>query len=150
MLRLLLPVLLLGWAGPACAQFLSDCQTERAWFSATVASYHFERPNDYRERHLGIGFEHVCDDLRGFGGVIPENSNDDITLYAGAAWTPLAWRELHGGIFGGLFTGYSRAVLPAGGLIAAWDGRRYGANLLWFPPYDQHKGLLVLQLKRVF
>lgn len=154
MLRLLLPVLLLGWAGEAGAQFWSDCEVEQAWFAATVASKHFERPNTYRERHLGVGFEHVCDDWRGVGGVIPENSKDDITLYVGAAWMPMRWRDFRGGLFGGFFTGYSRPVLPAGAFVGAWEPRRwryYGLNLLAFPPYDKESDwLVVLQLKRLF
>lgn len=147
MLRALLPILLLGWAGGACAQFLRDCRGP-AWIVATVASYHFDRPNEYRERHLGIGFEHDCGELRGVGGVVPQNSNDKITLYAGVAWLPLAWRELRGGLFGGGFTGYSRPILPAGGAVGTWERRLYGLNLLWFPPYQEHKGVLILQLKR--
>jgi len=147
-LRALLPVLLLGWAGEACAQFLRNCEGP-AWISATLASYHFERPNGYEERNLGIGFEHACGEQRGVGGVY-RNSSRRVSLYAGVTWLPLAWRELRAGAFAGVFTGYSRPLLPAGAFVGAWEGRKYGANLLWFPPYEDFKGLAILQLKRTF
>lgn len=153
MLRLLLPVLLLGWAGEACAQFWRDC-TGPTWFVATPASYHADRTKDYREQHLGVGVERVCGTLRGATGVIPENSNDDTTLYVGVGWMPLAWRDFRGGIFAGLFTGYSRPVLPAGALVGMWEPtrwRHYGLNLLGFPPYEKDSDwVFVLQLKRKF
>jgi hypothetical protein len=148
MLRLLLPILLLGWAGETCAQFLRDCDGP-AWITATLASYHLERPNGYEERNLGIGFEHACGELRGVGGVY-RNSNRRTSLYAGVTWLPLAWRELRAGAFAGVFSGYSESLLPAGAFVGAWEGRRYGVNLLLFPPYDDFKGVLVLQLKARF
>lgn len=150
MLRLLLPILLLGWAGEACAQFWRDC--DAAWMTSTLASYHFDRPNDYEERNLGVGFEYVCGDWRGVGGFF-RNSHRETSLYAGAAWMPdaLTWRELRAGLFAGFFTGYSDIpLLPAAAIVGAWEGRRHGLDLLWFPPYEENKGLLVLRLKRKF
>jgi hypothetical protein len=142
-LRVLLPVLLIGWAGEA----LTACG--ETWLSATVRSHHFERPNGYEETNLGIGFERACGELRGVGGVY-RNSNRRTSLYAGVTWLPLSWRELRAGGFAGVFTGYSKPLLPAGAFVGAWEGQKYGANLLLFPPYDDFKGVVVLQVKRMF
>lgn len=114
-----------------------------------LRSHHFDTPNGYEEWNLGVGIERQCsENTRALAGVY-RNSHRRASAYVGAAWTPInPLPPLHVGAFGGLFSGYRSGLAPAAGFVAQYRPRKWGANLLWFPPFDDSEGLIVLQLTR--
>lgn len=124
------------------------------WLTASLGSYHVDR-NDYCEINPGVGLEHgLGRDVRFITGSY-QNSLCKPSSYLGASYMPLA---LRGGLRAGAAviaaTGYQVdrdtkrdkpvfAVLPT----LAYEGRRYGVNLVLMPPFDEFKGAIGVVVK---
>lgn len=120
-----------------------------SWLVGTVGSYHVER-KDYCEVNSGVGFEHG-DRVRFVAGTY-HNSLCDTSNYVGVAWFPLQSANWRLGTALLAITGYDKGERSERATIAplptlAYEGRRFGANLILIPPYDDFKGALGLQIK---
>ena len=120
---------------------------------ASVGSYHFKR-KDYCEVNPGVGFEHsILKDTRLVAGTY-QNSLCNPSNYIGLSWAPLRFENWRLGVAAIAITGYEddkkkRAdkviVVPLPTL--SYEGRRWGANLVVIPPYEDFRGGGGLQLK---
>lgn len=123
------------------------------WATATVASKHL-MDGDYNEFNPGLGIEYRFPetDWAAVTGFF-HNSNKNIAVYAGGAYSPLKLNlevaQASLGVMGAMFWGYGNTPIPALALVGSLERNGYGLNLLWFPPKDRDKGngLLALQLK---
>jgi hypothetical protein len=124
----------------------ASCQT---WAAATIASHHFGATQHYEERNYGLGFEAPLNRPR-LAAVAGEyrNSFHRTSVYAGLAWTPLAWGPAHFGIIGGIVTGYRPdPVLPMLLPTTQLELGRFGANLYFAPKIKNGASVVGLQLK---
>ena len=121
------------------------------WVTATVASKHL-MDGDYNEFNPGLGIEYRVPEtdwavVTGFY----HNSNKEMAVYAGGAYSPLKLdlgiANASLGVMGAMFWGYGSTPLPGVALIGSLERKGYGINLLYFPPKDEGNGLLALQVK---
>lgn len=75
------------------------------------------------------------------------NSNCRWSAYVAEAWTPIDLGLVRAGVLGGIVTGYTAAVMPAGGLALSIEGHTFGANVIFIPPYKDSGNVLWLQAK---
>ena len=142
-MRVLALVLALVVSGPAIAQ---------TWLVGTVASYHFDRSQNYNERNLGFGFEYgVTRETRIVGGTY-RNSVFQRSTYLGSAWTPLELGPTRAGLVLGAVDGYPGAndggFFPMAALLGTLEIDRVGVNLLAAPRWrDKSPAVLGLQIK---
>ncbi len=129
MVRALLPVLLLGWAGEAHAQ--AQTQTPpQTYLTVTLASYHFNRDRQYNERNFGLGIERRLSDDWSVSTGFYKNSFYRDSLYALASYTSArlaGWRL--GVVFGGV-TGYNDGLCPWVTGLATRDFGGFGINVV--------------------
>jgi len=136
-LRGLLGIVFMVLAIPALSQ---------TWLTGTTASYHFDR-NDYEEENWGIGIERpFYEKVRGVAGVY-RNSFSKTSIYVGGVYSPFTFGPAAVGVMGGLFTGYGDGFQLVIAPVLSVEGETMGANLLYVPPYGDHRGLVALQLK---
>jgi len=136
-LRGLLGIVFMVLASPALSQ---------TWLTVTTASHHFDR-NDYEEQNWGLGLEHSLSEQWRVTAGIYRNSFSKTSIYVGGVYSPFAFGPAAVGVMGGLFTGYGDHLQPVLAPVLSLEGRRLGANLLYVPPYGDHRGLVALQLK---
>ena len=126
------------------------------WAIATVGSQHLGG-GDFCEKNPGFGIE-SGEEWRSLLGVYRNSLREDDrgcrtwSLYAGKSWLPLQsanWR-LGGAAMGIL--GYESAVTLAVAMVIAYEEKKWGANLIWFPDKkgDLRQGVVGVQLKRAF
>jgi len=121
------------------------------FLTASLASYHFERQKGYCETNPGVGIEHGNEDLRFVAGTY-HNSLCLPSDYIGVSWSFLKLGNVRLGMAGLAITGYQKnkrgteaiyALLP----VVAYEGKKWGANVIVIPPYDDFQGCLGFQVK---
>lgn len=95
----------------------------------------------------GLGYEHSLSGNWRVSAGVYDNSNCRTSWYLAGAWLPLRYENWRLGTISGLVTGYRVSPMPAGGLVAAWEGKRYGLNLIFIPPVGDSGNVAWLQLK---
>lgn len=103
------------------------------------------------EFNPGVGVE-SGDRFRLMGGGYLNSHCDTWSFYAGGRYcVAYSGPWCAGGAVLGL-TGYGSPVTAAAALVASYEGKRYGVNLVWFPNKrgDLTNGVIGLQLKRRF
>ena len=86
----------------------------------------------YCEVHPGVFHEWRWRDTRLFLGA-HQNSHCEASAVAGAAWLPLKHGRFRAGAVTMMLTGYEKAVLPAAAPAIAYDEKKHGADLIYFP-----------------
>jgi hypothetical protein len=122
------------------------------WGVATLTSYHFDRSVEHNERNLGLGLERGTREARLIAGFY-DNSNNHLSLYAGAAYTPVPIGEARFGLLAGVVNGYKPHVRRFGPLVAptlTFDVKDIGFNIIGAPRVLGHKGVIALQIKAKF
>lgn len=125
------------------------------WVSLTLHSEHYTRKQidqgatGYNRDTLGAGVEWVTTPSRSWLAGWYHNSHHRPSVYAAVAEQPIAVGPFKAGAAVGLVTGYpAGAVVPLLTLVASYDGRRYGANLVVTPPVAHlANGSVSLQVK---
>lgn len=126
------------------------------WAIATVGSQHLGG-GDFCEKNPGFGIE-SGEEWRNLLGVYRNSLREDDrgcrtwSLYAGKSWLPIQsanWR-LGGAAMG--IIGYESAVTLGVAMVIAYEEKKWGANLIWFPDKkgDLLQGVIGVQLKRTF
>jgi hypothetical protein len=117
------------------------------WAVVSLRSYHFKRAGQ-NENNLGVGVELdmrlLVKDLRLSVGAY-HNSSHDFSAYATAMYLPWEAGRWHFGATLGFAYGYGKDehegakstkndnLIPFGALVAAWEGEKYGVNILLIP-----------------
>ena len=120
------------------AVFFSALVRGDDWLVAPLTSYHFDRAADYNERNFGLGIEHdIAADWRAVAGAY-HNSDSRLTVYVGALWIPLESGNVKAGLLICGATGYGHlkgagVVLPIVAPAVMYEGRQFGANLIFLP-----------------
>ena len=112
--------------------------------------YHLDGEQHCNNRFTrGIGYEHQLSKKTRLAVGYYDNSNCDDSFYVAGAWLPLRVSDWKLGVMGGVVSGYSNAILPAGGLIFAYEPeKKVGFNIIFIPPAgDTSKGVCWLQAK---
>lgn len=117
------------------------------YLTIPIASYHFDRDEDYNEFNLGVGIERTLNDRWRIGGGYFRNSNRKDSLFAGATYAPWSFAGLKIGTAMGLVTGYEASVLPVVVPTAMWESGSFGVNVAFIPPAGGKPGALGFQLK---
>lgn len=136
---------MIGWA--VVFVFIGLVNQPKAdWLVISGASHHFG-PGKYNETNTGLGVEiNVNEDLSVLAGGY-RNSYEKESYYLGAGYTPIRIGQIRLGAVAGLFTGYVKKVTPVAMGLIAWEGNKYGLNLLYLPKYRDFDGLVAAQLK---
>lgn len=117
----------------AAALFAATPALADTWVSATTVSYHLDRSRHFNETNPGLGIEHsLTDDTRAIAGFY-RNSIYRESVYAGVAWTPLKTEYVRAGFVAGGITGYMVSPAPMLIPVVMFEGKRFGANLLFVP-----------------
>ena len=118
------------------------------WLVGSGIAIHGDRSHHYNWLTTGIGLEQTfTDTLRGAAGVY-RNSNYNDSSYGAFIYMPFIAGALKAGIFAGGATGYRAPVTPVAGFAAAYEGKKYGMNLILVPPSgDSGKGVAWFQWK---
>jgi hypothetical protein len=118
------------------------------WLVLSGYAIHLDHARHCNSFTKGIGVEKVLSENRRLSIGAYDNSNCNTSTYAAAAWTPLHLGSVHLGVIGGLVTGYRVPLLPAGGMVASFERRTWGVNVIGIPPTGASgKGVLWLQAK---
>ncbi|MFZ5522751.1 MAG: hypothetical protein ACOY9D_01530 [Pseudomonadota bacterium] len=119
-------------------------------------SYHFQKSKGLNNSNLGLGGEYRYSTVSSFTLGVFDNSDRQISRYAGWYWQPLGSGAVRIGAVFGAIDGYPK-MLKGGWFLAAIPAasieyRNFGANLLFMPSYkDRLYGAISLQVKlRVF
>ena len=122
------------------------------WINPGFYSYHFDTDRNLNNNNLGLGLEYRYSPANSITAGSFNNSDRQISRYAGWYWQPLTIGPVRvGGLFG-VITGYQKAnngdwvplILP----VASIEYKRIGINLTLIPTYrDIVYGSLTLQLK---
>ena len=125
---------------------------EGLWINAGFYSYHFDTERNLNNNNLGLGLEYRYSPENSITAGRFNNSNRQISTYAGLYWQPLTVGPIRlGGLFG-VINGYQKAnngdwipiILP----VASYEYKHIGINLTLIPTYqDVIYGSLTLQLK---
>lgn len=109
-------------------------------YVVTGYAYHGDREHHYRSLTTGAG----CELIRGAwraDAVVFLNSFSKPTLLLGGSWLPVKVGPLSvGAAFGDAMFGYRSTHQLAGGFVAEWLGRDFGADAILIPPVDGVKG----------
>lgn len=127
---------------------------EGLWLTAAMKSYHMDRSAHYNEKNYGIGLEYqYIKDLAFVAGEY-KNSFFNKSTYYGVLYTPFSAGPFKAGVLAGEISGYILREPHRFGFVAApmivWEGKCYGANLLFVPPLGNGTGVFGLQLKAKF
>lgn len=112
------------------------------WIVQNGLAIHFDGRDHCESTTPGLGIEHG-DYSAGFY----RNSNCRWSAYAAQSWTPLRMGPVRLGSIAGGVSGYGRPITPVAGLVASWEGSRYGMNLIYIPPVGDSGNVLWLQGK---
>jgi hypothetical protein len=140
------------WAGVVLAALavvavgkFNNAKAER-WLVTSGYAFHLDGSDYCNEITAGLGLEFGERYSTGFY----YNSNCRWSAYVGKAWTPLAlgdWKV--GGLVGGV-TGYDTPIMPVGALFGSLEGKKYGLNLTYIPPFKDSGNVLWVQMKMRF
>lgn len=126
------------------------------WLNPGFYSYHFQKSKGLNNSNLGLGGEYRYSTVSSFTLGVFDNSDRQISRYAGWYWQPLGSGAVRIGAVFGAIDGYPK-MLNGGWFLAAIPAasieyRNFGANLLFMPSYkDRLYGAISLQVKlRVF
>jgi hypothetical protein len=140
----------------ALAAVLSlNAQAEELWAAVNVHSDHYTHNHvssevgAFNSDTLGFGIEYGSTPSRSWIGGWYHNSHHKPSIYGGVAQQPLRYGAFKAGGAIGLVSGYEAAdIIPLVALIVAYDGERFGANLIATPPIAHWaNGALSLQVK---
>jgi len=99
----------------------------------------------------GLGIEKSVSESWRIAAGYYDNSNCRDSFYLAGAWLPLRLGDLRLGVIGGGVTGYRAPILPAGGLVAAYEPGKYGVNVIFIPPAGESgQGVIWLQANLAF
>jgi len=142
--------------GFAVAAVLSlNAQADELWAAVNVHSDHYTHNHvssdigAFNSDTLGLGVEYATAPSRSWIAGWYHNSHHKPSIYGGVGQQPLQYGAFKAGGAIGLVSGYEAAdVIPLVALIIAYDGERFGANLIVTPPIAHWvNGALSLQLK---
>lgn len=140
---------LVGILGAALAAWLPGALSQERWITAHGIAVHLSPGDHCNSITTGLGAEYGSRDWRTVGGFY-RNSNCRWTVYAGEAWTPIHWGAVSFGAVAGVATGYVLPITPAAGPTITYEGKRYGANVVYIPPYGSGGNVLWAGLKWKF
>lgn len=117
------------------------------WLVVSGLAKHLDGDRHCNSTTAGAGFERTQSaNWRSTVGFY-RNSQCRWSTYVAEAWMPLHFGQVHvGGIFG-VVTGYRAQVMPAAGAAMGYEGKKYGLNLIFIPPYRDSGNVLWLQGK---
>lgn len=117
------------------------------WLVVNGLAKHLDGELHCNSTTSGLGYEREhTRTLRATVGFY-RNSNCRWSAYAAEAWTPLELGAVRAGVLGGVVTGYTARIMPAGGLALSIEGRTLGANVIFIPPYKESGNVVWLQAK---
>lgn len=118
------------------------------WITGMVRSYHMERKG-YEEQNYGIGIERSLSGNTRLAVGVYRNSERSDSAYGAGVWCPARYERWVGCGLAGAVTGYSSSVAPLAGLVLAYEGEKYGFNILALPNKkgDLTQGVLAFQVK---
>lgn len=126
------------------------------WLNPGASSYHFHGNKELNNSNFGLGSEYRYSTVSSVALGMFDNSDRQISHYAGWCWLPIGLGPFRfGGVIGAM-DGYpylhNGGWIIAGMLTAAIEYKNIGANLILIPGYkDRSDGSISLQLKlRVF
>jgi hypothetical protein len=141
---------------PAAAVVLSlNVQADELWGAVNVHSDHYTHHHvssdvgAFNSDTLGLGIEYGTTPSRSWIAGWYHNSHHKPSIYGGVAQQPWQSGAFKAGAAIGLVSGYQAAdVIPLVALIVAYDGKRFGANLIVTPPIAHWaNGAMSLQVK---
>ena len=122
------------------------------WLNPGFYSYHFQKNKGLNNRNIGLGAEYRYSTVNAITLGMLDNSNNQISHYAGWYWQPLELSRVRLGAVIGAIDGYPK-MRDGGWFIVAIptvsaEYKKIGANLMIIPGYkDRLHGSLSLQLK---
>lgn len=121
------------------------------WASISIRSDHYTTNDQtvYNTDTLGLGGEWATTPRQSWLAGWYHNSHHKPSIYAAFAEQPFDYQAFKAGAAIGLVTGYPASdVLPLLGVIASYDGARWGGNLVVTPPIGHFAaGSISLQIK---
>lgn len=109
-------------------------------------AFHLDNDSHCRNHFTpGLGLERAVSENWRLSLGAYSNSNCRLSKYIAAAWVPFRVAELKIGAIAGLVTGYREAVLPAAGLAATYEWKRYKLNVVYIPPVGSSGNVLWFQ-----
>jgi hypothetical protein len=135
----------LGAVAMVCFQGRSQEGSDQSqrWIVVSGLAKHLDGQLHCNSTTTGGGIE-----INGYAAGIYRNSNCSYSLYGARTWLPARLGALRGGGIAGGVTGYGSLVLPVAGLAATYEGKEYGVNLVFVPPYKDSGNVLWLTFKR--
>lgn len=135
--------------GLLLAGFVGFCKAQD-WLAMHGLAKHLDGQIHCNSTTSGLGLQHgISESWRAMAGFY-RNSNCVYSAYAGGAYLPLALGPVHLGGLAGLVTGYKVSPLPAAGLVAALEWRRFGVDVVFIPPYKDSGNVLWVSAKVPF
>ncbi len=136
-------------------QVSAPVQAGPLWASLNLHSEHYTRKqvaegaSGYNRDTLGVGVEYVTTPSRSWLAGWYHNSHHRPSLYAAVAEQPFNYGAFKAGGMVGVVSGYPAGeVIPMLAIVASYDGRRYGTNLIITPPIARWaNGSISLQVK---
>ena len=125
---------------------------DELWLNPGFYSYHFDADRNLNNNNFGLGLEYRYSPANSITAGRFDNSDRQISTYAGWYWQPFTIGAVRLGGLIGLMNGYQKAnngdwipfLLP----VASYEYKRIGINLTLIPTYqDVVYGSLTLQLK---
>jgi hypothetical protein len=143
----LLAAFLLGMVAAVCLQGRSQNWNDQSknWIVLSGLAKHLDGAIHCNSTTSGLGVE-----VNDYAAGIYRNSNCSYSAYAAKAWLPLRSENWRGGLIFGVATGYGAPVMPVAGLAGTYEGKEYGVNLVFVPPYKDSGNVLWLTFKRRF
>lgn len=109
---------------------------QHIYIDYSVASYHHNREavksRNLNEINNGLGLELDNGSLRKMVGFY-KNSRHKTSIYGLVGYTPFKFDNFKFGVIGGGLTGYSKYVVPAGGLLGTYQFNDFGLNVTVVP-----------------
>lgn len=124
-MKWLLPVIALCWAPHALAGDF--------WIGPGALSFHTDRQPRHNEVNTGFNVECAWNERDAVGAGFYRNSDWRETHYLAYRWTPWMVGDFRLGALAGVADGYSSGVMPAGGLVAVYEQKHWGLNILATP-----------------
>lgn len=131
-------------------------QINELWLNPGFYSYHFQKDKGFNNSNFGLGGEYRYTTTSSVMLGVFDNSDRQISRYAGWCWQPIVSGPVRFGAVVGAIDGYPNmlnggwfiAVIPT----ASIEYKNIGTNLMFVPSYkDRLYGAISLQLKlRVF
>lgn len=126
---------------------LSTTAHADTWLVANVASHHFSK-DKFNEQNYGLGIEYVGSNDVTYAAGFYDNSINRHSNYIAAAYTPIAFSQVHIGIFAGAVTGYQgHGINPFAGAMGKMEFEKLGVNLLLTPSTQYSPTTAAIQFK---